>query len=694
MNRDRFRNGKPVTGSHALVTAEPDAAHPLGRLALVITLALVAGIAVGVIWLAQTPRGNLEMLPEAIAEATRAATLSATAAAPTPAAVTPAPDIVADAAAANSQQPVIAGEGAALIAEAPALPPMPVLRAQLAQVTVLPPSPTPTSTPRPVRAEIEVVIGVGGAAVWDGASGLQIGQLPQGALVTATARSEDGAWLRVNLPEGGEGWIATEGLIAFDLTRLAVQPVVIIPITPTPVRPGAEVAAVTPLPGGVPPAAAPEASKGGIALPTPTVDFDGPTARVTLQNTRLNLRAGPGSSYAIVAKAEPGMVLGLVARDRTGQWLQVMLPNGQGFGWGVAEYLAADVEVQSLPVSDAAGAAPASVGDGSGSAPVSTPTNVPVNVPSSDSPYGAPVPIAPPVIAPGELAGKLAIQARWGGDIYIYDLATGDLRLLTGGFDPSFSPDGQQVAFTRAGGEHGLYLINVDGSNERLIFSGRELLRSPKWSPDGQYIVFERGDEVLRCERDDAGRCYPPLNPDRERQQKLARVDYNGQNYQDIPVLERARVPDWNSAGIVYQSPAGLQITQDAPGAKSELLFFNIQKQYELDPDWQPNGGRVIFQRRENDHWEIYSVAADGSGLKALTFPVFTLVEKLPSNVAPAWSPDGRYIVYLSNNTPSQSAGDWRVWVMDAEGGNKRPLPIALDFVYTYVAEQMLDWGR
>jgi Tol biopolymer transport system component len=241
-------------------------------------------------------------------------------------------------------------------------------------------------------------------------------------------------------------------------------------------------------------------------------------------------------------------------------------------------------------------------------------------------------------------------------------------------------------------------LINVDGSNQRLIFSGRELLRSPKWSPDGQYIIFERGDELLGCNDlnpdDPASRCVPGPNTGTEVQEKLARVDFNGQNYQDIAVLERAHAPDWNSAGIVYHSPAGIQVTQDQPSAESKLVFFNIRKQYELDPDWQPNGGRIVFQRRENDHWDIYGVSVDGAGLTALTRPNFTLVEKLPSNVAPAWSPDGKHIVFLSNRMPNQSAGAWDVWVMNADGSNQRPLGLDLDFTYTFVAEQMLDWGR
>ena len=66
--------------------------------------------------------------------------------------------------------------------------------------------------------------------------------------------------------------------------------------------------------------------------------------------------------------------------------------------------------------------------------------------------------------------------------------------------------------------------------------------------------------------------------------------------------------------------------------------------------------------------------------------------------VAAAWSPDGQHIVFLSNrdlDDPNEGVeGRWNVWVMDANGGNQRPLNIDLPITYTFVAEQMLDWGR
>lgn len=708
MNRERTRNGKAISRIHALVQSEPERARPSGRALLLMAMAVVAGVAVALIWLNQIPRGSLETLPDAVAQTTltlvateisaevadsEVAEANATLAAVVLPADTPSGVAVADA---------TMGVGGGSNASAGAAAGNPLVQSAFFQrVTVAPPSPTPTSTPVPPIDSVEAVVAIGGADVWDAESGLLVAKATQGALLVATAQSEDGAWLYVTLPDGTQGWTLAEELIVFNADRLASEPVVIIPITPTPQN------------GASMPASTPSVAQAGsastevpILRPTPVVG-DGPTAKVVLEGSRLNLRVGPNSNSSIIAKALPNEIFVILGRDATSKWLQLALPDvSGGFGWAAAEFLQTDATLADLPVVDDLNESPVDQEQPSnpnekGAAPstaasmamLPTATPAPTSTPASAS-GSAPV----PAVAPVDLSGKLAIQTTWGGDIYLYDLVSGELRLLTGGFDPAISPDGTQVAFTRAGGEHGLYLINVDGSNQRLIFTGRELLRSPKWSPDGQYIVFERGDEVLRCNPidvdDNASPCVPGPNVSTERQQKLARVDFNGQNYQDIPVLERARAPDWNSAGIVYQSPAGIQLTQDQPSAQSKLVFFNIRKQYELDPDWQPNGGRILFQRRENDHWEIYSVAVDGSGLTALTRPNFTLVEKLPSNVSPAWSPDGNHIVFLSNRMPNQSAGAWDVWVMNGDGSNQHPLGLDLDFTYTYVAEQMLDWGR
>ncbi|MDQ7030142.1 MAG: hypothetical protein Q9O62_10375 [Ardenticatenia bacterium] len=59
--------------------------------------------------------------------------------------------------------------------------------------------------------------------------------------------------------------------------------------------------------------------------------------------------------------------------------------------------------------------------------------------------------------------------------------------------------------------------------------------------------------------------------------------------------------------------------------------------------------------------------------------------------MAPAWSPDCRQIAFLSNRD-----GPWRIYVMDADGSNQRPMfGDQLDFLgltYTGYDDRVLDW--
>ena len=173
-------------------------------------------------------------------------------------------------------------------------------------------------------------------------------------------------------------------------------------------------------------------------------------------------------------------------------------------------------------------------------------------------------------------------------------------------------------------------------------------------------------------------------------------VDVNGDNYTDIAALDTARAPDWIEAGIVYQSAAGLQITDAAPDAENRLVIDDYLKPYFHDPDWQPGqsgrGGRIAYMGKEGSHWEIFTVNPDGSGVTALTRPSTTLKGVLPSNVAPAWSPGRQPIAFLSNRADGGGSDVWRLWIMDADGSNQRPLDIDLALDYTFGDEQAVGW--
>ena len=283
------------------------------------------------------------------------------------------------------------------------------------------------------------------------------------------------------------------------------------------------------------------------------------------------------------------------------------------------------------------------------------------------------------------------------------------MRFLTNGLDPAISRDGRQVAFLR----NGLHIINLDGTGEQEVSGSKDLMSSPKWSPEGDRIVFSRLIGEYKCFDTEffgcvsalelAGRFGIPVEFVRrffpfggaERialpNFGLSRVKVDGGEFRDIAALDSAQTPDWNEDGIVYQSKAGLEITTDTPDGDTRSVQ---NAHWDWDPDWAPNGGRIVYQSRQGSHWQLFGINPDGTGEFALTRPVTTLVDQLPSNVSPAFSYDGQHIVFLSNRDDRNDAGPWRLWIMSADGSNQRLLPLDIEFDYGFAGEQMADWGR
>lgn len=89
-------------------------------------------------------------------------------------------------------------------------------------------------------------------------------------------------------------------------------------------------------------------------------------------------------------------------------------------------------------------------------------------------------------------------------------------------------------------------------------------------------------------------------------------------------------------------------------GSNQRTIIDTIPSWYY--PDWSANG-RLAFQR----HGEIWVANADGSGQVQLT-----QTERV--SVTPAWSPDGRRIVFATSIIMEQLTG--ALWMMNADGSD------------------------
>lgn len=585
---------------------------------------------------------------------------------------------------------------------APSMPPAPAETDGASAPVTVTASETATATALSAvlsLPSIPVVTGVKGARVWDD-GGKLLATYDSGATLTATGRSAKGDWLIVD-SEAGPGWVQASELIAYGVQQLP-EATLSASTALAPVFDRQAAGALASLPDIALPetvtATLPVIETPAESVPTPTAGvFTAPaanpaaeiTATVTISDARLNVRSGPGVEYPIIAKASPGAVYAVIGRNETGDWLQLRLDDAGGTtGWADAAYLAVMEDIHSLPE------APAPFVPANTSATNSGPASAgPTAVKSTNAQASG-------------LQGTIVFQQSRGSMIYAYHLATGVLTPLAYGFDPAISPDGSTVAFSRDGGQMGIYLIGIDGSNERRIFA-RPSLSSPKWSPDGAWIVFSRNDDYLECYQVGPNQCllpniffdrFPFAQPGqfplvKDYKYKLSAIDPQGQNFHDIPALDSARAPDWSAGGIVYQSLAGLQRTEDQSGFTTQTVAFDNLNPYYFDPDWAPDGGQIAFQLKGAAQTDIWVVNPDGSGMHGLTAPATTLVDQMPSNVAPSYSPDGTHIVFLSNRTDKNSAGPWRIWVMNADGSEQRPLAIDVPLDYSYGLEQAVSWG-
>lgn len=557
------------------------------------------------------------------------------------------------------------------------------------------------------RSGTFAVVRAQGADLLDDANGTTRGSILVGALVIATARSNADDLLFVQSEGDGSGWVAASALLIANSADLPQK-------TPSFRASGssdAGTASASAAPDGI---STMTANNGASTVSANNVGPNNASqnnaspndvmGKVNLQNNNLNLRAGPGTNYPVVNSAAPDSGWYILGQNSDGSWVQIsaMSANGpSGTFWASASYLSISGALQRV-------------------ATISEVAPPPVQSQPVQSQPPAPAVASPPAANNAGvfgLTGTVALQDRNGGTIHVYRFATGELTAITQGIDPAISPDGSQIAFTRDGAHGGLFLINADGSNERRIFGEGSFLRSAKWSPDGTKIIFSRANGFDSCRVLNGSVCQPDeriidslppeiqqgVNVERLLQDEnvnseyfysLARVATDGGDYRDIPGMLKAQAPDWAEGGIVYQSEVGIQVTADRGDARSQVIAFDPNRRYFHDPDWQPNGGRIVFQRKLGGHWQIFTVNSDGAGLNSLTRPLTALVDELPSNASPAWSPDGQHIIYVSNRNSIESAGAWHFWVMDADGGGQRRLPIDVPIEYSYSSEQMVSWGR
>jgi TolB protein len=251
----------------------------------------------------------------------------------------------------------------------------------------------------------------------------------------------------------------------------------------------------------------------------------------------------------------------------------------------------------------------------------------------------------------GIFLSKVAFVGTASGnkEIYICDYDGHNVRQITADGSiallPRFSPDGKKILYNsyKDGGAM-LYLKDLESGQVSRTSSRSGLNIGASWTPDGKSAAL-----TLSLNG----------NPD------IFLIDMNGKilkrlvNHWGIDVSP-AFSPDAKKMAFVSNRSGSPQIyLLDLNRNTEERLTF--QGSQATSPAWS-SLNRIAFSSLNDGNWDIFTMNADGSGLRALT-------TDQGNNEDPSWSPDGRYLMFSSNRT-----GDYHLYMMTANGQNQRQI--------------------
>jgi Tol biopolymer transport system component len=230
---------------------------------------------------------------------------------------------------------------------------------------------------------------------------------------------------------------------------------------------------------------------------------------------------------------------------------------------------------------------------------------------------------------------------------------------------PSLSPDGKDIVYAaQKDGQLDIFIQRIGAKKAaNLTLDSPHADTQPSFSPKGDLIAF-------RSERDGGG--IFTVEPSGE---NLRRVSDFGYHPSFSPDGKQIVVSTWGrDQPTVRASPnESLKIIDLQSGTVRELL-----KMEATFPTWSPNGHRIAYWFHPGAYGrrEIATIPAGGGE------PVVVAKDFAVSNWNPVWSPDGKFLYFVSSRAGNQNF--WRVAIDERTGAVlSEPEPVVTPSSYS-----------
>jgi TolB protein len=250
-------------------------------------------------------------------------------------------------------------------------------------------------------------------------------------------------------------------------------------------------------------------------------------------------------------------------------------------------------------------------------------------------------------LAPGAVKGGIAFVANKDGnwDLFIMNPDGSGLRQLTetpiDERSPAFSRDGKQLAYATSDGA--LWYFSSGSRSPARIELPAGRYGYPTWMSDGGGIIYT--SYIVNPPNEDADFYLYSFK------EQKPRMFLTQTGPQDFSALSPTRDQFAYISSLATLIPGfGSTVTQQLwvaslrDGKPTQLLLGSA---HDTRPAWSPDGKRIVFTSGRGGSPDLWVVNADGADGQELV----QLTNSPAAETSPAWSPDGQKIVYVSNES-------------------------------------------